>query len=244
LVSAIGGMSVRSRHILVRGSLTGGIMRVAELLTEHDHVLVAFDGPVAELPSAGPRTDQLRVMVADRRLPRKVTRTDDPFVILAYAAMIGPATERAVYAQLCRIEHEVVAAARVTPGVREAFAAMAAAGTRITVVSSLATAAVRTFLVIHGLVEHARYLVGRTGPDRAVLPPAPNLINAAIHEWATPTESCLFVGSTDTDLTAARAAGLDTIRHRRLATSPTAEPAASPPPPNPWFDALSTPARG
>ncbi|TCO52970.1 haloacid dehalogenase-like hydrolase [Actinocrispum wychmicini] len=219
-------------------------MRVEELLTERDHVLVAFDGPVAELPSAGPRTDRLRVMVADRRLPRKVTRTGDPFVILAYAATIGPATERAVYAQLCRIEHEVVAAARVTPGVREALATMAAAGTQITVVSSLATAAVRTFLVIHGLAEHARHLVGRTGPDRTVLPPAPNLINAAIHERATPAESCLFVGSMDADLTAARAAGVDAIRHRRAATSPAAEPATPPPPPTPWFDALSTAAKG
>ncbi|WP_165960882.1 HAD family hydrolase [Actinocrispum wychmicini] len=173
-----------------------------------------------------------------------MTRTGDPFVILAYAATIGPATERAVYAQLCRIEHEVVAAARVTPGVREALATMAAAGTQITVVSSLATAAVRTFLVIHGLAEHARHLVGRTGPDRTVLPPAPNLINAAIHERATPAESCLFVGSMDADLTAARAAGVDAIRHRRAATSPAAEPATPPPPPTPWFDALSTAAKG
>jgi phosphoglycolate phosphatase-like HAD superfamily hydrolase len=218
-------------------------MRLEELLTERDHVLAAFDGPVAELPSAGPRADRLRVMVADRRLPRKVARTEDPFVILAYAATIGPATERAVYAQLCRIEHEVVAAARITPGVREAFATLAAAGTQITVVGSLATAAIRTFLVIHGLAEHARHVVGHTGPDRAVLPPAPNLITTTIQQRATPAESCLFVGSMDTDLTAARAAGVDTIRHRRLATSPAAEP-APPPPPNPWFDALSTTAQG
>ncbi|WP_173142167.1 HAD hydrolase-like protein [Kibdelosporangium persicum] len=67
------------------------------------------------------------------------------------------------------------------------------------------------------------------------------MITAAIHERATPAESCLFVGSRDADLTAARAAGIDTIRHRRLDTSP-AEPVA-PPPPNPWFDALSTPAK-
>jgi beta-phosphoglucomutase-like phosphatase (HAD superfamily) len=219
-------------------------MRLDELLTERDHVLVAFDGPVAELPSAGPGTDRLRVMVADGRLPRKVARTEDPFVILAYAATIGPATERAVYAQLCRIEHEVVAAARITPGVREAFATLVAAGTQITVVGSLAAAAVRTFLVIHGLVEHARHFIGRTGPDRAVLPPAPNLITTAVQQRATPAESCLFVGSMVTDLIAARAAGVGTVRHRRLATSPAAEPAAPLPPPNPWFGALSTTAKG
>jgi phosphoglycolate phosphatase-like HAD superfamily hydrolase len=213
----------------------GVIMRVEDLLTERDHVLVAFDGPVAELPPARSRIDSLRAMVADGRLPRKVARTDDPFVILAFAATIGPATERAVYAQLCRIEYEVMAAARVSPGAREAFATMAAAGTQVTVVSSLAIRVVRSFLVIHELVEHVRHVAGRTGPNAAVLPPAPDLITAAIRERATPMEWCLFVGSTDTDLAAARAAGVDTIRHR-----PAVEPA--PPPPNPWFDALSTPA--
>lgn len=198
----------------------GVIMRVEELLAGRDHVLVAFDGPVAELPPTESRADRLRVMVADGRLPRKVARTDDPFVVLAYAATVGPATEQAVYAQLCRIEYEVVATARVTPGVQEAFAMMAAAGTQVTVVSSLAAAAVRTFLVMHGLREHVRRLVARTGPDPAVLPPAPNLITAAIHERAIPVESCLFVGHTDTDLTAAHAAGVDTIRHRHPTTSP------------------------
>ncbi len=211
-------------------------MRVEELLTERDHVLVALDGPVAELPALGPTADRLRVMVADGPLPRKVARTDDPFVVLDYAATIGPATERAVHAQLCRIEFDVVAAARLTPGVRDAFAAMAAAGTQLTVVASLAAAAVRMFLATHGLEEYARHLVGRTRPDRSVLPPAPNFITAALHERAVPIESCLFVGSTDIDLKAARAAGVDTIRHRRPTTSAT-EPAAQPP--NPWFDALS-----
>jgi phosphoglycolate phosphatase-like HAD superfamily hydrolase len=68
------------------------------------------------------------------------------------------------------------------------------------------------------------------------------LITAAIRERATPVESCLFVGSTDIDLSAARAAGVDTIRHRHLVvtTSATEPPAAS----NPWFDALSTLATG
>jgi beta-phosphoglucomutase-like phosphatase (HAD superfamily) len=214
-------------------------MGVERLLTERDHVLVALDGPVAELPSAGSSADRLRVMVADGRLPRKVARTDDPFVVLAYAATIGPATERAVHAQLCRIDHEVLAAARVAPGVHDAFAVMAAAGTQITVISSLAIGAVRTFLVIQGLEEHVRHLVARTGPDRAVLPPAPDLITKATRERAIPVESCLFVGSTDIDLTAAHAAGVETVRH--VTTEPLAPP--MPPPPNPWFEALSAPAK-
>jgi beta-phosphoglucomutase-like phosphatase (HAD superfamily) len=221
-------------------------VRVEELFAERDHVLVALDGPVAELPSLGPSADRLRVMVADGPLPRKVMRTDDPFAVLDYAATIGPATERAVHAQLCRIEYDVVAAARLTPGVREAFAAMAAAGTQITVVASLAATAVRTFLAMHGLQQYARHLVGRTGPARSVLPPAPNLIAAAIHERTVPVELCLFIGSTAVDLAAARGAGVDVIRHRRPTTATATEAPATEPatqPPNPWFDALSKPAR-
>jgi beta-phosphoglucomutase-like phosphatase (HAD superfamily) len=118
------------------------------------------------------------------------------------------------HAQLCRIEHEEVASAPITPGVRAAFAAMAAAGTQITVVASLTNAAVRTFLVMHRLQQHARHLVGRVGPDPSVLPPALDLITVAIRQRAVPVESCLFVASTDADLVAARAAGVDTIRHR------------------------------
>jgi phosphoglycolate phosphatase-like HAD superfamily hydrolase len=212
-------------------------MRAEELVTERDHVLVAFDGPVAELPPRGSMSDRLRVMVADARLPKQVARADDPMVVLDYAATIGPATERAVHTQLRRIEYELVASARITPGVHEACATMAAAGTQITVVSSLATDAVRTFVVLHGLQEHVRYLAGRNSPDRTRLPPAPDLIASAIRERAIPLESCAFVGSTDTDLTAARAAGVHTIRHRRPAGPPAAEPSAAT---NPWFDALST----
>lgn len=146
-------------------------MRAEDLLMRCDHALVAFDGPIAELPPVD--TGRLRVMVAGARPPRKVARSDDPFVILAFAATIGPATEQAVYAQLRRIEYEMVATARVAPGAREALAAMAAAGTQVTVVSGLVVAAVRSFLVMHGLSAHVRHLACRTGPDRAVLPPPP-----------------------------------------------------------------------
>ncbi|MBP2320378.1 beta-phosphoglucomutase-like phosphatase (HAD superfamily) [Kibdelosporangium banguiense] len=199
-------------------------MRDGRLLTERDHVLVALDGPIAELPPPPSAADRLRVMVAEGGLPRKVARTDDPFVVIAHAATIGPATEQAVHAQLCRIELEVLSTAPATAGVHKAFAKMAAVGTQITVVTSLSITAVRTFLVLHGLLDHVRHLTGRTGPDSSGLPPAPDLITAAIHHCAIPMRSCLFVGSTDTDLKAARAAGVETIR------PPWSDDALIPPP--------------
>ncbi|MEV0678545.1 hypothetical protein AB0I60_18705 [Actinosynnema sp. NPDC050436] len=176
------------------------------MVSERDHLLVAFDGPIAELPRVG----------------------DDPFEVVAHAAEIGPATARAVYAQLCRIEYEIVAGTRPAPGVH------AAAGTRVTVVTALDVAAVRSFLVLHGPAEHVRHVVGRAGPDPAVLPPAPDLVALAVNERAVPVESCLFVGGGDDDLAAARAAGVRAVRHRRVPATPgPVEPSDR------WFDALS-----
>lgn len=212
-------------------------MRVEDVLTGRDHVLVAFDGPVAELPSTRAIAGRLLVLVAEARPPRKVARTDDPFAVLAHAASIGPSTEQAVYAQLCRLEAELVFAARLTPGVEKAFALMAAAGTRVTVVSSLSAEAVRAFLVLHSLAGHVRRIAARTGPDLTRLPPAPDLITAVVAEQAVPAESCLFVGTEDRDRAAARAAGVDVLRYRPLVDAPAAEP--PPVPPNPWFEAVA-----
>ncbi len=176
------------------------------------------------MAAPGSSVEQLRVMVADGRL----ARTDDPFVVLAHAATIGPATERAVHAQLCRIEYEMAAVARPAPGVEDALAALAGAGTRVTVVSSVSTAAVRSFLVLHGLTRHVRHIAARGGPDRAVLPPAPNLISSAIRERAFPVESCVFVASSEIDLAAGDAAGVRAVRYR------VSEPVR-----DSWFSALS-----
>ncbi|MFJ1759220.1 HAD family hydrolase [Amycolatopsis sp. NPDC088138] len=186
-----------------------------DLLTGRDHVLVAFDGPIAELPSPGPMADRLRVLVAEGKLPWSVKRTDDPFAVLAYAVQIGPGTGRAVHAQLSLLETELVATARLTSGVEAALDLMAGAGTRVTVVSSLAAAAVRSFLVVHTLTDRVPRIAARTDPDPARLPPAPGLITAAVEERAT----CLFIGSTRRDLAAARAAGVETLRFRPGANS-------------------------
>lgn len=199
-------------------------MRAEQLLTGADHVLVAFDGPIAALPEAGGVADRLRVLVSGGRLPWKVARARDPFVVLEYAAGIGPATGQAVYAQLRRIERELVGGATVAPGVVDAVATMTAAGTHVTVVSGMDAAAVRSFLVIHGLDEHIRHFVGRTGPDRTHLPPAPDLVATVLRERAV--ESAVFVGSTAQDLAAGRKAGLDTYRYR---------PADG----GTWFDAIA-----
>ncbi|MBE1463358.1 HAD family hydrolase [Kibdelosporangium phytohabitans] len=187
-------------------------MRIQERLSEIDHVMVAFDGPIAELPPASLSVDSLRVMVAEGGLPREVARTEDPFAVLDYAATIGPATERAVHDQLTRVEQGVLLAARRTPGVDEGFDTLAAAGVKITVVGRVATAAIRSFLVMHNLEQYVWYLAGRSGPaDRALVPPAPDLVNAAIRTSAVPAEASLFVGSTQADLDAARAAGVATV---------------------------------
>jgi phosphoglycolate phosphatase-like HAD superfamily hydrolase len=190
-----------------------------DLLAERDHVLVALDGPLAELPPPGAMADRLRVLVSEAKLPWSVKRTADPFAVLAYAVKIGPGTGRAVHAQLSRLETELVALAPPAPGVETAFALLADAGTRVTVVSRLAVEAVRSFLVVHGLDRRVQRIAARTDPDPARLPPAPGLITAAVREQATPVTSCVFIGSTGRDVAAARAAGVDVLKYRPGANS-------------------------
>lgn len=206
-------------------------MRAEELLAGCDHVLLALDGPVAELPQVAV-ADRLRTLLAEAELPRRVARTSDPFAVIAHAATIGPATERALYAHLCRVEFELAGGARVADGLRAALATLAATGTRLTVVSGLHVDVVRSFLVMHGLDQHVRHLAARTGPGAEVLPPAPDLVTAAVRD-----EECVFVGSTGPDLAAARAAGVTALRYR----PPAGEVLDAQR--NPWFAALSSPAR-
>jgi phosphoglycolate phosphatase-like HAD superfamily hydrolase len=204
-------------------------MRAEDLLAGCDEVFVAFDGPVAALPPV-PVADRLRLLVAEAPLPRRVARTGDPFAVLAHAATIGPATERAVYALLCRVEFELVGQARLAEGVAGAFAAMSAAGTRLCVVSGFCAEAVRSFLVVHGLDAHVRHLVARGGPGDDVA--------AALRTRAGTGSSCVFVGGTRADLAAARAAGLTAVRYRPVADR---EPAGAEA--DRWFGALSQPVR-
>ncbi|MBB4909501.1 HAD family hydrolase [Actinophytocola algeriensis] len=203
-------------------------MLAEELLAECDHVLLAFDGPVAELPTVA-AADRLRTLIADEPLPREVARTGDPFVVLAHAATIGPATGQALYDHLCRVDFEVVGGGQVAEGVHAALATLAATGTRVTVVSGLHSEAVRSFLVMHGLDVHVRRISARTGPDPAVLPPAPDLVTAALGG-----DSCVFIGTHRRDLAAAAAAGVSVLRHQTTGVTTMADPNR-----NPWFASLS-----
>lgn len=72
--------------------MTRPAMRAEELLLTCDHALVAFDGPITELPPGDTRADRLRAMLGEAELPRRVAKTDDPFAVIAHAATIGPAT--------------------------------------------------------------------------------------------------------------------------------------------------------
>jgi len=200
-------------------------MDVRQLLPSRDLALVAFAGPVAELPPLAATAEQLRAMVADARMPRKVARTADPLVVLEYAATIGPATAAAVHTQLARLETGVVASAVLTPGVADALRTLAASGTKTVVVSSLAPDAIRSFVWLAGL--DVWRVIGRGGPDRSVLPPAPHLLTDAMCGRAV--EDCAFVAGTAADVAAGRAAGVGTYRYRRPAEQVDI----------PWFEALS-----
>jgi phosphoglycolate phosphatase-like HAD superfamily hydrolase len=203
-------------------------MLAEELLAGCEHVLLAFDGPLAQLPSV-PAADRLRGLLDGVPLPQQVAETGDPFVVLAHAATISPDTHQALYEHLCRVDFELVGGGRPTEGVHAALAVLAATGSRVTVVSGLHVEAVRSFLGANGLATHVQQISARTGPDPAVLPPAPDLITAALG-----TDTCVYIGAHRIDLTAASAAGVSVLRYQTVRDPATLDPNR-----NPWFAALS-----
>jgi hypothetical protein len=106
---------------------------LAQLLAEHRHVLLDFDGPVcAVFGDVSARDGAARLAAALRSLgialPAGIVDTDDPFDILRAAAEAHAASM--AEAMLRDLELQAVRVAPLTPGIRDALDALAVRGTR------------------------------------------------------------------------------------------------------------------
>ncbi len=184
---------------------------VKELLREKDHVFLDFDGPVcdvfAELP-AREVADRLRRLVGPD-LPADVRVTADPFDVLEYAWSCGPNTAHVVERQLSRLEGEAVSLIAPAPGAREAIREWVAQGFTVTIVSNNSVDAIRSFLTLYELAEHARRISARSTSDPGQ--PNPTLIEAAMRALGASPGQCVMIGDSAADVLAARAAGVASV---------------------------------
>lgn len=187
-------------------------------LTDADHVLLAFEGPLCGVLPRRAMAARLRILLAEAELPVPVRRTIDPLTVLSHARTFGPSTARAVEQQLSALETEAVMARRPPEDARRALAALRAKGTVVTVVGSVSADAIRGFLLLHDLLAPVRQISARRGPDVTLLPPSPFLPAAAVRHRGLPLSACVFVGTRRQDRRAARSAGLRVVAYGRSRT--------------------------
>jgi phosphoglycolate phosphatase-like HAD superfamily hydrolase len=148
------------------------------ILTRITALLLDFDGPVcsvfAGLPAATV-VNQLCGVLADgghTDLPVQLTKSDDPFEVLAYAASLGETEAHYVNAAFTAHELEAIATAEPTPGAHDLIRAWTATGRPLAIVSNNSAIAIRAYLDLHGLSSHVAHVSARTSPDPAQTSPA------------------------------------------------------------------------
>lgn len=193
-------------------------MTLTELLAERRHLLLDFDGPVCAVFGGIPAPHVAHHYAAILRthgidLPTRVDEADDPFDVFRAAVTVDP--DRAVLAEhtLRDLEVHAAATATLTPGIVELLDALHHSGHTVTIVSNNSSSAVAFFLACHNLNAYVRSVVGRTDPDPALLKPHPHLVQQAVCELHTQPGTCVLLGDSTTDITAAHAADTAVIAY-------------------------------
>lgn len=186
------------------------LARVAALLLD-------FDGPVCNVFAGIPAAtvvNQLCVVLADgghSDLPAQLTKSDDPFEVLAYAASLGKDEAHYVNAAFTAHELEAIATAEPTPGAHDLIRAWSATGRPLAIVSNNSAIAIRAYLDLHNLESHVAHVSARTSPNPELLKPHPHLLTTALTALGVPAAAAAFLGDSTTDITAAHSAGTMSI---------------------------------
>jgi HAD superfamily hydrolase (TIGR01549 family) len=104
--------------------------------------------------------------------------------------------------------HELIGVERAQPtaGAIDLLEALVARGAVVVIVTSNSSRTVARWLAIHGISDLVRAIVGRD--SLLALKPSPEMIMRALEITATPAAGAVFVGDSEADFGAARAAAL------------------------------------
>lgn len=188
--------------------------KVAGMLARARHVLLDFDGPVcAVFGGAITGIDAVeracRVLGAEAgRLPADVRDGADPLAVLRCA---GLDYRGAVETAITRAELEAITTAPLTPGAREAIAALVHSGFTVTIVSNNSAAAVDGYVDRNGLGGQVTGIVARTFSDPKLLKPSPHLVELAVRARGVAAGACVLIGDSVSDVQAARTTGTASI---------------------------------
>lgn len=140
-----------------------------DILSQTQHLLISFDGPVCSLYAGTPKphiTDRLREIIAMKGVgvPKTIEDTDNWLEILSYAASVNLDLAARVESELTAVESAAVTTAAPTPYVHEVLTACRDSARPVAIISNHSAAAVRAYLVLHDLYGQIRLISARTGP--------------------------------------------------------------------------------
>lgn len=187
------------------------------ILARTTALLLDFDGPICNVFAGLPATavvQQLCVVLRDgghTDLPTELTKSDDPFEVLAYAASIGEDEARYVNAAFTAHELEAIATAEPTPDAHDLIRTWTVKGRPLAIVSNNSSLAINAYLDLHNLRTYVAYVSARSSPDPTLLKPNPHLLTQALNVLNIPPTTATFLGDSTTDVQAAHAAGTMSI---------------------------------
>ncbi|MEV4404583.1 HAD-IA family hydrolase [Actinoplanes sp. NPDC049598] len=137
--------------------------------------------------------------------------TNGALVLLQWAAIhavdLTPELEAIQEAR----EHLAITTARPTPHSRDVILAAKSHGMRVAIVSNNSKNVILRYLLKHDLAPHIDFIAARERGEAHLLKPSPALLLRASETLDIPTQHCVMLGDTTTDITAANRAHMPSV---------------------------------
>lgn len=186
---------------------------IAEVMGDARGLLLDFDGPVCDLFGGQWSVD---VATLARRylegvgveLPARFAANHDPLKVLQWVGEAHRAWVRQVDDLLIHGEMDAIGSAVPTAGTDAVIHGAQNAGWPVAIVSNNAAAPINRYLQVHELSDRITAVIGRPYGEPERMKPEPDIVCAAVDAVGVPAGSCVLVGDSPSDMTAAIAAGV------------------------------------
>ncbi|MEW2357891.1 HAD family phosphatase [Spirillospora sp. NPDC029432] len=190
------------------------------LFEQAEALLLDFDGPVCKLFAGYPAqeaADEIRSLLGDHQdqLPEHLKHGPDPLKLVRWIGANTPQLLPTAEQALARAESRAAESATPTPHADAMIRATAESGRPVVMVSNNSAEAIWRYLRAHGLDQHIRAVVGRDPQHPDQMKPDVRPILRAAQEAGVPSDRCLLIGDTPTDIEAAEKAGTPTIGYAK-----------------------------
>jgi HAD superfamily hydrolase (TIGR01549 family) len=199
------------------------MMRIIDLISQADAILLDFDGPLCSLfsdyPASRAATKERELLKAHGiDIPAELSTTTDPLNLLRWAGKHQPTLVADLEEHLVASERTAARTAMPTSHAADVVKAASQSGWRVAVVSNNSAPAVEVYLKMHNLDDYVSVVVGRTPGRPDLMKPNPFPVTYASQLLGVRVGRCLLVGDSVTDIEAARSAGARNVGYAKTSS--------------------------